>query len=59
METKNLLEDQLSSSQKRVETVLELESDLMKYRQQVQEMAKVGTSFRLIKSHFTCHGVLY
>ena len=42
METKNMLEDQLASSQKRVESVVELENELMRYRQQVDEMCRVG-----------------
>ncbi|XP_076099397.1 girdin-like isoform X2 [Mytilus galloprovincialis] len=37
-ETKNILEEQLSTSHKRVETVIELENELMRYRQQVEEM---------------------
>lgn len=42
METKNMLEDQLASSQKRVESVVELENELMRYRQQVDEMCRVS-----------------
>ncbi|XP_071162644.1 girdin-like isoform X2 [Mytilus edulis] len=37
-ETKNILEEQLSTSHKRVETVIELENELMRYRQQIEEM---------------------
>ena len=42
METKNMLEDQLGASQKRVESVVELENELMRYRQQVDEMCRVS-----------------
>ena len=44
METKNMLEDQLSASQKRVDSVVELENELMRYRQQVDEMCRVSQS---------------
>ena len=40
-ETKNILEEQLSASHKRVETVIELENDLLGYRQQIEEMTLV------------------
>ncbi|XP_062573805.1 girdin-like isoform X5 [Saccostrea cucullata] len=39
IETKNLLEEQLSNCHKRVETVVELENELRKKRQMVEEMA--------------------
>ena len=42
METKNMLEDQLASSQKRVESVVELENELMRYTQKVDEMCRVS-----------------
>ncbi|XP_064623773.1 girdin-like isoform X2 [Lineus longissimus] len=37
METKQMLEDQLTSSHKRVETVIELENEIMRYKQQLEE----------------------
>ncbi len=37
-----MLEDQLSTSQKRLETVIELENELMRYKQQIDEMAVVS-----------------
>ncbi|KAL5009181.1 hypothetical protein ScPMuIL_014762 [Solemya velum] len=37
-ETKSVLEEQLSVSHKRVETVIELENEVVKYRQQIQDM---------------------
>ena len=37
-----MLEEHLSSSHKRIETVVELEKELMKYRQQIEEMSTVG-----------------
>ena len=40
-ESKAMLEEHLSSSHKRIETVVELEKELMKYRQQIEEMATV------------------
>nr|XP_022333848.1 girdin-like isoform X3 [Crassostrea virginica] len=39
IETKNMLEEQLSNCHKRVETVVELENELRKKRQMVEEMA--------------------
>lgn len=41
IETKNMLEEQLSNCHKRVETVVELENELRKKRQMVEEMALV------------------
>ena len=38
-----MLEEQLSNSQKRVETVVELENELMKKKQVIQELSSVGT----------------
>ncbi|VDI23969.1 Hypothetical predicted protein, partial [Mytilus galloprovincialis] len=35
---RDILEEQLSTSHKRVETVIELENELMRYRQQIEEM---------------------
>ena len=43
-ESKAMLEEHLSSSHKRIETVLELEKELMKYRQQIEEMSTVSIS---------------
>lgn len=45
-ETKNILEEQLSASHKRMETVAELENDLLQYRQQVEEMTLVCPCIR-------------
>jgi Lon protease-like protein len=42
METKQMLEDQLSSSHKRVETVIELENEIMRYKQQLEETTAVS-----------------
>ena len=42
-ESKAMLEEHLSSSHKRIETVVELEKELMKYRQQIEEMSTVST----------------
>ena len=42
VETKNMLEDQLGASQKRVESVVDLENELIKYRQQVDELTRVS-----------------
>ncbi|XP_053400629.1 girdin-like isoform X3 [Mercenaria mercenaria] len=39
IENKGMLEEQLSSSHKRIETVLQLEKELVKYRQQIEEMS--------------------
>ena len=36
-----MLENQLESSRKRIETVVELESEMRKYRQQLEELSKV------------------
>ena len=41
LETKNMLEDQLEQSHKRIETVVDLETELVKYRQQAEQMAMV------------------
>ena len=41
-ESKAMLEEHLSSSHKRIETVVELEKELMKYRQQIEEMSTVS-----------------
>lgn len=41
IETKNMLEEQLSNCHKRVETVVELENELRKKRQMIEEMAHV------------------
>ncbi|XP_021348797.1 girdin-like isoform X2 [Mizuhopecten yessoensis] len=40
IETKNMLQEQLDSCHKRVETVIALENELGRYRQQVEEQAK-------------------
>ena len=40
-ETKAMLEDQLEGSRKRIETVVELESEMRRYRQQLEELTKV------------------
>ncbi|XP_060071604.1 girdin-like [Ylistrum balloti] len=40
IETKNMLQEQLDSCHKRVETVIALENELGRYRQQVEELAK-------------------
>ena len=47
-ETKNILEEQLSTSHKRVETVIELENELVRYRQQVEEMTLVSIMLVII-----------
>ena len=47
-ETKNILEEQLSTSHKRVETVIELENELVRYRQQVEEMTLVSIMLIII-----------
>lgn len=36
-----MLEEQLGNSHKRVETVIELEKELVRYRKQVEEMSQV------------------
>lgn len=41
VESKNMLEQQLTGSHKRIETVVQLEQQLVKYRQQIEEMAAV------------------
>lgn len=38
VETKIMLEDQLASSQKRIDTVMDLENELVKLRQQADEL---------------------
>jgi len=37
-----MLEQQLNGSHKRIETVVQLEQQLVKYRQQLEEMADVS-----------------
>ena len=37
-----MLEEQLATSRRRVETVVELENELMKYRQQVEQLSAVS-----------------
>ncbi|GFR67510.1 girdin-like isoform X5, partial [Elysia marginata] len=39
-ETKAMLEDQLEGSRKRIETVVELESEMRRYRQQLEDLTK-------------------
>ena len=39
-----MLEEQLATSRRRVETVVELESEMMKYRQQIEQLSAVSTS---------------
>lgn len=41
-ETRTMLEEQLATSRRRVETVIELENKLMKYHQQIEELNTVG-----------------
>ncbi|XP_076464558.1 uncharacterized protein LOC143296482 [Babylonia areolata] len=38
-ETRTMLEEQLATSRRRVETVVELESEMMKYRQQIEQLS--------------------
>ena len=57
VETKNMLEDQLGASQKRVESVVDLENELIKYRQQVDEMTRVSDK-RVCYSEFLTSAVL-
>lgn len=44
METREMLEEQLSSSRNRADKVLELESEIIKYKQLLNDMALVRTS---------------
>lgn len=41
METREMLEDQLNSSRRRADKVLELESEIIKYKQLLNDMALV------------------
>jgi len=41
METREMLEEQLSSSRSRADKVLELESEIIKYKQLLNDMALV------------------
>jgi len=43
METREMLEEQLSSSRNRADKVLELESEIIKYKQLLNDMALVRT----------------
>ncbi|XP_070181839.1 girdin-like isoform X2 [Littorina saxatilis] len=38
-ETRTMLEEQLATSRRRVETVMELENEMMKYRQQIEKLS--------------------
>ncbi len=51
VETKNMLEDQMEASQKRVESVVELENDLIKCRQTIDEMCRVRPRNRYLCSN--------
>ena len=42
METRNELEEQLEVSHKRIETVVELENEILKYKQHIQELSVVS-----------------
>jgi len=44
METREMLEEQLSSSRSRADKVLELESEIIKYKQLLNDMALVRIS---------------
>lgn len=44
METREMLEEQLSSSRNRADKVLELESEIIKYKQLLNDMALVRIS---------------
>ena len=46
-----MLEEHLSSSHKRIETVVELEKELVKYRQQIEEMSTASSLFMNIQVH--------
>lgn len=50
METREMLEDQLNSSRRRADKVLELESEIIKYKQLLNDMALVCTYLE-IKSY--------
>lgn len=41
LETKHMLEDQLAASHKRVETIIDLENDLMKCKAHISELDEV------------------
>ena len=45
METREMLEDQLQRSRKRSEHVLELENEIIKSKQQINNMALVSCHF--------------
>lgn len=52
-----MLEEQLGNSHKRVETVIELEKELVRYRKQVEEMSQVCFLFNIYgKKHFSSPG---
>ena len=44
IDTKNMLQEELDNCHRRVESVISLENDLGKFREQVAEMVKVNTS---------------
>ena len=44
-ETKNILEDQLSNFQGRFENIAEIEADLLKYKQQLENVILVNLYF--------------
>lgn len=46
MDTREMLEDQLNSSRRRADKVLELESEIIKYKQLLNDMALVCKSIK-------------
>lgn len=59
IETKNMLEEQLSNCHKRVETVVELENELRKKRQMIEEMAHVCRLLEDVpKIHYYFHDTM-
>lgn len=52
METREMLEEQLSSSRNRADKVLELESEIIKYKQLLNDMALVRILEILLESFF-------
>lgn len=54
METREMLEEQLSSSRNRADKVLELESEIIKYKQLLNDMALVRTLEILSDIYLSC-----
>ena len=52
VEQRNEMEEQLELSRRRNETVVEMENEMMRYKEHVQELNKVSRPWRLRTSRF-------